>query len=233
MSLTGNTISKLPDYNNYKTEIVSVNPTGTASASYKATNSPAACPTVDANWASSSKLPPSPNEELCSCMMSTLECVLSSSASSKSYGDLYGELGQYKALDGVTGNSSTGVYGSYSMCSDEQKLSFALNDYYNSQSSQNKAKACDFKGMATTTSSSSPSGTCSSLLKEAASGTGVVTSSPDSTGSSGSGSSTGGAATSSGLGMPMTVPGSVGVGAWQLGAYVAVAVFTGAGMILL
>lgn len=229
MSLTGNTISKLPDYNNFKTEIVSVDPTPTASSSYKATNSPAACPTIDSEWASSSKLPPTPNEELCSCMMDTLECVLSSSADSKNYGELYGELGQYGALDGVTGNSTKGVYGSYSMCTDQQKLSFALNDYYSSQSDENKAKACDFKGMATTTSSSSPSGTCSSLLKEAASGTGVVTSSPDATGSSGSGS----AASSSGLGMSMNAPGSITVGAWQMGAYVAVAIFTGAGMILL
>jgi hypothetical protein len=160
-------------------------------------------------------------------MIDTLECVLVSSTSTKSYGDLYNQLGKYGALDGVTGNASKGVYGAYSMCSEEQKLSFALNDYYNSVSDENKAKACDFKGAATTTSSSSPSGTCSSLLQQAASGTGVVTSSPS--GSSGSG----GAATSSGLGMPINSPSTVAVGAWQLGAYVAVAVFTGAGMILL
>jgi hypothetical protein len=227
VSLSGNSISKLPDYNNYKTEIATVDPTGTASAKYSASNTAAACPTVDANWASSSKLPPTPNEELCSCMIDTLECVLVSSTSTKSYGDLYNQLGKYGALDGVTGNASKGVYGAYSMCSEEQKLSFALNDYYNSVSDENKAKACDFKGAATTTSSSSPSGTCSSLLQQAASGTGVVTSSPS--GSSGSG----GAATSSGLGMPINSPSTVAVGAWQLGAYVAVAVFTGAGMILL
>lgn len=237
VSLDGNTISTRVDYKNYKTEIATANPTGTVSSSYKPTNKPAACPTVGADWGASTKLPPTPNEELCSCMMSSLECVLASSASAKSYGNLYGELGQYHALDGVTGNATTGTYGAYSMCSDEQKLSFALNDYYSKQSSSNKAKACDFKGMATTTSSSSPSGTCSSLLKEAASGTGVVTSVPTGSGS-GSGSSdsssgSGGAASSSGLGVPMHAPGSIAVGVWQLGAYVAVAVLTGAGMILL
>ncbi|CRG91670.1 1,3-beta-glucanosyltransferase gel4 [Talaromyces islandicus] len=230
VSLTGNTISKRPDYNNYKTEIVSADPTGTVSSKYSPTNKPAACPTVDASWGSASKLPPTPNEQLCSCMMDTLECVLASSVSSKSFGDLYGQLGSYKVLDGVTGNSTLGEYGAYSMCTDEQKLSFALNAYYSSQSDENKAKACDFKGAATTTSSSSPSGTCSSLLKEAASGTGTVTSSPSGTGGSDSGS---GGATSSGLGMPMNAPSSVVVGAWQLVAYIAVAVFSGAGMILL
>lgn len=226
MTLDGNTISTRVDYKNYKTEIASVSPTGTASAKYTATNKAAACPTLDSIWASSSKLPPKPDAQLCSCMMSTLECTLSSSVSSKDYGDLYGQLYNYGALDGVTGNSTKGVYGAYSMCTDEQKLSFALNEYYNSQSDENKAKACDFKGAATTTSSSAPSGTCSSLIEQAASGTGTVTSSPSGTGSSGG-------ATSSGLGVPMNTPSSVVVGTWQLGAYVAVAVFTGAGMILL
>ncbi|KAH8692130.1 1,3-beta-glucanosyltransferase gel3 [Talaromyces proteolyticus] len=233
VTLDGNSVSKLPDFKNFQTEIATVSPSPTPSSKYSPSNSAAACPTVDAVWAASSNLPPTPNEDLCNCMMSTLSCAVKSSFSSKSFAQLYSQLGGYKNKDvlaGVNHNSTSGVYGAYSMCSEIQKLSFAVNDYYNDQSDENKSSACDFGGAATSTTSSSPSGTCSSLLNEAASGTGTVTSAPSGTGGSGGGS---GAATSSGLAMPMHSPSAMVVGAWQLAAYVAVAAFTGAGMILL
>jgi hypothetical protein len=200
---------------------------------YKPTNSAlASCPKVNNNWmATSSPLPPSPNQDLCTCMEKSLSCKLKGNVSGKKLDELFGTVCGYDVCDGISANATSGEYGAYSVCSPEQKLSFAMDLYYQQQSKKGNAQdACDFDGAASKQSSSDSEGQCSSLLKQAgASGTGTVQASPtaaDGSVASASASGSEGAA-------PMVAPGSVNVGYVQLGAYVVTAVAAGASMILL
>ena len=236
VSVDGDKVSTLDDFNNLSSQIHKASPTGVKKSNYSPSNSALqSCPTVGDEWqAASSPLPPSPNQDLCSCMEESLECVAKDNVSGKQVGKLFGTVCGYDVCDGVTTNATTGNYGAYSVCSPKQQLSFAMNQYYKqSKGGGNAQSACDFDGAATTKTSSSPSGTCSALLKEAGSkGTGTVTSSP--TGNANQVSASGSSSSSGSQGAaPMVAPSSVRVGALQLGAYVMTAVVAGAGMILL
>lgn len=235
VTVDGNSASKLADFSYYSKEIAKVNPTGVKKSEYTPSNSALqACPTVGGNWlATSDPLPPSPNNELCSCMEESLECVLKDSVSEDDFSDLFDTVCGYDACEGIAKNATSGEFGSYSVCDARQQLSFAFNAYYQRQKERgNAASACDFNGAARTKTSSKPTGTCSGLLKEAGvDGKGTVTSSP--TGAAGAADSTSGASTSSGAAHPMATPASVNFGFLQLGAYVMTAFVAGFGMILL
>ena len=223
-------MSKLPDFTALSSQIAQITPSGINSASYTPTNTvPQSCPAVGSTWAAmATPLPPTVNAELCSCMMSSLSCVVSPSVSNTSYTDLFnvvcGMPGSPCA--GIQHNATTGTYGAYGMCNGTEQLGFALNQYAKSQT--NNAQACDFGGSATTrAAAATPSGSCKTLMAEAGTaGTGTVTSQP--TGAA-VGSST---ASHSGAAGAVTVP-SLNIGMLQLGVYVFGAVVTGAGMILL
>lgn len=206
------------------------------SAAYTPTNTAAqACPTIGSNWQASEKLPPSPNPDLCECMVKSLKCGVKDNVSDKDIGKLFGIVCGYDGIcDGISGNATSGKYGAYSMCQARDRVSFAINRYYEQQVAKgNGDSACDFDGAAELKSSSSTSGTCGTLLNEAGvEGTGTVTSSPTSPGGSGA-ASTGSSSSSSAAARPMAVPGSVQVGMWQFGAYIITAVIAGVGMIVL
>lgn len=223
MTLDGNSISTLTDFAAFSTEIVSATPTGVNSASYSPTNSPAACPTVDSNWLAASNLPPTPNAELCSCVIPTLTCVLVNSTSSEDYGDLFSTVCGYGACDGILANYTTGVYGAYSMCSSEQQLSFAFNQYYESQvKAGNTASACNFGGAASTQATTSATGTCASLLQQAGTaGTGTV--------SAAVATGTGTGKKSAASGPRYAVANSMSVGLGQAALFILTALFAGAG----
>jgi hypothetical protein len=189
VSVDGNSVSTLQDFDNYKSQIATVSPSGVNSDSYSPTNSPEACPTASDWETKATPLPPSPNEELCDCMYQSLSCVVSSGTDTDNYGDLFGTvcgLGE-DVCAGIAANATTGDYGAYSMCNSTQQLSFVFNAYYNSQNSA--SDACNFDGAASLKEAASASGSCQNLLKEAGTdGTGTVTSLPQATGGSGSGS---------------------------------------------
>ena len=114
-----------------------------------------------------------------------------------------------------------------------------MNKYYQAQQGDSKKSACDFKGRATTQSTSAPSGTCASLLQAAGTdGHGTV---PSPTGNAAQQAADAGGnvgavgnkgSSSSGVGAAITVP-ALDLGMLQLGVYVVVALATGAGMIVL
>lgn len=227
--MSGDTASKLPDFTALSSRMQSVNPTGVNSASYSPTNSPAACPTTGSAWAAvASPLPPTPNQNLCSCMLQTLECVASPNIKDDDFGTLFGQVCGYPGSPcaGINTNATNGAFGAYGMCNATEQLSFAFNAYYQSQ--KKNANACAFNGAASTKSAGSPASSCSPLLQQAGSaGTGTVTSAPTG-GSGGSSSSSSGAASPVGLHHA-----SFFNGVLSIGVYVFFAAASGAAMILL
>lgn len=215
----------MTDFAAFSTEIATVSPTGVNSASYTPTNSPAACPTVDASWQAASKLPPTPNTNLCECMLPTLSCVLNNSTSSSKYSDLFSTVCGYGACSGIEANYTTGVYGEYSMCNTQQQLSYAFDTYYKAQvKAGNSASACDFGGAATTQSPTSATGTCASLLANV----GSAGTTPTGTSSASSTS------TKSSAAEPRFIaPDFMNFGLLYAALFTFTSVFAGAGMVLL
>ncbi|KAH8702325.1 putative 1,3-beta-glucanosyltransferase [Talaromyces proteolyticus] len=227
VTTSGSSIKTLDDYSAFSTEIVKATPTGINKASYTPTNTALrACPTVDASWQAASALPPTPNKALCDCMFSSLTCVVQDSTSTTAYGDLFNYfygLDGGKYVTGITANGTTGVYGAYSMCEDKEKLSWAMNDYYQAQVAANNANgACDFSSKASTQAATT-TGSCSSLISAVGTaGTGSV-----------SATGTGSSSSSSGAAYPGFAPTAVFVGKWQMGAYIVTALLSGAAMLVL
>jgi len=123
-------VSKLEDFTNLKNQISKVNPKGVTMNSYNPSNtSPRDCPVENEFWEASSKLPPTPNESLCQCMVKSLGCVAKSSVSDKVIGDLFSFVcGQTNSdCSAITANGTTGTYGAFSMCSANERLSWAFN----------------------------------------------------------------------------------------------------------
>lgn len=194
-------------------------------ASYTPSNSAASCPTVGASWQAASNLPPTPDSDLCACMFSSLSCVASSSLNDTAYGDIFGYIcGEDASLcAGIETNATSGVYGSYSMCSSKQMLGYILDQYYQAQDSA--SDACDFDGSATTQSASTNS-SCKTLLASASSANAVAATATG-------GSSSSGTASSSSLAQPMSMSALFSIGELAVGAYVVVAMAAGAAMVTL
>jgi len=235
VSVDGNSVSTLADFNNLQTQLASVSPTGVNSASYSPTNSPAACPTEGSDWsAKASPLPPSPNKQLCSCMYNSLSCRVSSSVSEDDYGDLFGTVCGYgdSVCAGIAANGTTGTYGAYGMCNATEQLAFAFNQYYKSQNSN--SQACDFNGAANVVSATTAGGSCASLMSQAGSaGTGVVTSSPTANAAAQNGSASGHSSSSKGAASANAVF-PAGSGSFlPIASLTVLAVLSGMGMVLL
>lgn len=239
VKVTNGNVQPNTDFDNLKSVMANdVKPTGVQANSYSPTNTAAqSCPTEDSTWnAVSSPLPPSPNKELCSCMLDTLACAVKSGTPETDFGDNFDYICGHdnKACDGIANNGSSGTYGAYGMCNPMQKLSFVMNNYYNDQKAG--PSACAFGGAGATKSSSSPSGTCSALINQAGTaGTGTVTSSPTAKaggGSGGSGGSSGSSSASAGAAGINSVP-SFESGLLPVAMVIAVGILSGVGMIAL
>ncbi|EON66999.1 hypothetical protein W97_06115 [Coniosporium apollinis CBS 100218] len=226
VEIDGNNVERNEDFTYLSSQIAAATPTGVAMNDYNPTNTvPANCPSVAPTWgAASSPLPPTPNKELCECMMDTLTCTIRPSTNEDDFEDLFGTVCglSEQACQGIYHNGTTGEYGAYSMCNAREQLAFAFNQYYQGQ--RNNPSACDFGGAAATQAASSAQGNCAALISQAGTaGTGSVTSVP---------SGAGGSRSSTAAASAITVP-AFNVGLLQLGAYILGATLTGAGMILL
>lgn len=229
---TDNQATKLPDFKALASQIAKVTPSAVQFSSYSPSNSAQACPTNGSTWEASDILPPTPNEQLCGCMVQNLTCVanpiISNDTITTQFSFLY-DPNNGNNTGGINANGTLGTYGSYSMCNPIERLSWAMNEYYQNQTTNNKANnnPCDFKG-AGKKQTPTATGTCKALISQAgAAGTGVVTSAPSGTGSSSSSTST-----QKGAAGLVTLP-VFGFGMLQLAAYVTVAALIGAGMVIL
>ena len=188
----GTTVSLLPDYTALSKQLAEISPTGTSESSYTPSNSAPPCPSpTEEAWEAAVSLPPTPNDNLCNCVPSSLECVPVPNLSAQNVSALFGEICGNLGLDcaGINANGTyPGQYGAFSPCNATVKLAWIMNEYYLAE--KKTAGACNFAGQATTQSSIAPSGTCQSLLSEAGSGgTGTVTSTLTASGGSSSSSS--------------------------------------------
>jgi hypothetical protein len=237
VEVDGNSVSKLPDYTALSKQMAKIKPTNTPLSAYKVTATEVrACPTIAKNWAASSDLPPIVNPELCECGVASLECVAADDLDGEEIGDHFSYVcgNDESACAGIVANATTGVYGSYSMCNAQQKLSFAFNQWY--INNKKAADACNFGGSAKK-QTSKVSDQCKPLVSAAgAAGTGIVTAVPTAgsgSGQAGSGTGSAGSSTSTAAAVgSFTIP-KFATGLVGLSAYVTGAVMVGAGMIFL
>jgi len=215
----------MADYNALKSQVAAATPSSTNSAQYTPTNSPAACPPIGANWKAAEALPPTPDETACSCMYSTLSCVPAANLDVKSYGAIFNYIcGTSASLcSGISANTSTGVYGAFSMCNAQQKLGFVLDQYYKSQKSA--SGACDFDGQAVVTKAAGAASTCSAALSSASAANSVAATATQGTAP--------GQTTSKGAAAGLRPAFTWAAGNMAVGAYLLVAMGFGAGMVLL
>ncbi|KAJ6445227.1 1,3-beta-glucanosyltransferase [Purpureocillium lavendulum] len=147
---SGGSASKLKDFSALQTKVSAARPHGVSMSDYNPTNKPMSCPTVNSSWQANSTLPPTPDANVCSCMVKSCGCVPADGLKATSYGDIFGFIcGKDESLcSGINSNATTGEYGIYSMCASKDQLAYVLNAYYQNQ---NKASnACDFNGQAKT-----------------------------------------------------------------------------------
>lgn len=230
VTVEGTSVSTLADYNAWSTRIHSASPTSINSASYTPSNTARSCPATGSTWmAVATPLPPPPSDAACSCMMNSLSCVATSEVLSNgtALGSLFGEVCglSASACDGVARNASTGTYGAWSMCNSTAQINYVLNAYYVSQ--QKASTACSFGGMAQIVKPAAVASTCSSVVAAASSAASNTASGSTAT-NSGAASSTSKKGDASGMNFGPTF-----CGVYVMGAFTLLALFSGAGMILL
>jgi hypothetical protein len=216
------------DFDNLKSEIAKVTPTGVKMNEYTPSNTKAAeCPDTNSGWAAmSSPLPPAANAQACTCMMDSISCKVNTKEANEEddYEDLFGTVCGYekgKYCDGINRNTTQGPYGAYSMCSPTEQLSFAFNAY-----AKEVSGGCEFEGKATQVSAPTTAASCKAVLDQAGEdGTGTIAGGANTGGGDGAKQSKGAAA---GLSVPQFSTGLFG-----LGMYVSAAVLSGMAIMLL
>ncbi|KAG0227678.1 Glucanosyltransferase-domain-containing protein [Mortierella sp. GBAus27b] len=155
---SGGSVTLLQDFHNLKAALAPLHPVGVNMDAFNEQRPISTCPIITPTWEASSILPPKPSESVCNCMMSSLSCVASEPALATT-GDLGTQLNTLCGMtscDDIATNARTGVYGKYSFCTPEQKLSYVYNHFYTNVGKQDPA-SCNFGGMAKLTVASRPS----------------------------------------------------------------------------
>ncbi|KAH8754917.1 X8 domain-containing protein [Hyaloscypha finlandica] len=183
VNVTKNTVMPLADFNALSIQLAPIAPISTAASDYRVINTVAqTCPTTALSWKASATLPPTPNTELCSCMQSSLSCVVNQSLNTTETSSFFDNA--YKAgpasCAGISMNTTTGVYGAYSVCNTTQKVSWVLNQHFLSKGFNMLTNTCDYILKAMLQDDNTHiSGSCVPLLAQAGTaGTGTVTSLP-------------------------------------------------------
>lgn len=228
VEIENNKAVKLKDFKGLAEKHAAADPKGVDEDEYSSKNKPASCPALSDNWRANSKLPPSPDSDLCDCMISDATCVPVPGLKPKAYGDIFDYICGEKPeiCKGFQANATTGVYGAYSMCDAKAQLTYVLDAYYKELKSD--PSACDHDGQAKVQKSSAKA-SCSKGLAAASSQNKEVataTSAPDADSTDDSGDDDSFGNPSAALGRLFTL------GDFAVGAYLAVAAVVGASMVL-
>ncbi|CCH60498.1 hypothetical protein TBLA_0C07070 [Henningerozyma blattae CBS 6284] len=163
VTIDNNEVSTKADYSYYSSEIAKVSPSIANTKSYSSNSSATmSCPASQKYWKAATVLPPTPDSNICGCMSAAASCVVDKDVDEEDYQTLFDYICGEISCDGISGDGSSGTYGSYSFCSAKDQLNFVLNLYY--ESNGKSKSACDFSGSASVQSGSTKSG-CSSILK--------------------------------------------------------------------
>ncbi|KAK2060677.1 hypothetical protein LY76DRAFT_614890 [Colletotrichum caudatum] len=157
----------MKSYDRLASRVLAANPTAIQMDSYEPSNSPVKCPSTASNWeVQGDTLPPTPDTYLCECMVKSLWCVPKPNLEAEAIGDIFGFVcgASPDSCEGIKTDTSTGVYGAFCMCSDEQKLAYVMNEYYKAQKSARTA--CDHNGQGEIASPSADN-TCKKALASA------------------------------------------------------------------
>ncbi|AJP41002.1 AHL_G0043630.mRNA.1.CDS.1 [Saccharomyces cerevisiae] len=163
VSIDGDDVRTLDDFNNYSSEINRISPTSANTRSYTATTSDVACPATGRYWSAATELPPTPNGGLCSCMNAANSCVVSDEVDADDYESLFNWICNEVECGGISANGIDGRYGAYSFCTPKEKLSFIMNLYY--QRNGGSSSDCNFSGSASLQTASTQA-SCASALRE-------------------------------------------------------------------
>lgn len=187
VSASGDSVSTLEDFSYYSKEMNSISPSLAKTADVGSSSTVTlSCPASASTWKASPSLPPKPDQDVCDCVSSSLQCVLSDKVDEDDYGDFFGTLCGLVNCSAVSADGDKGKYGAVSFCSSKDKLSYLLNMYYEDQDQH--SSACDFSGSASLRSTSLLPKSCSAMVSSVSAGA-VVTGSSDSSSGSSSGSS--------------------------------------------
>lgn len=126
ISADGSSITTGDDFDRLKTQYTQVSPPNTPSGTGLTTNYPT-CPTQNSTFLASTTLPPTPNDNSCNCLQSSLACQFTpptadnSTQVSNIVGPLLDLTCQYLgqqggSCDAIAANGSTGTYGAVSPC---------------------------------------------------------------------------------------------------------------------
>jgi hypothetical protein len=232
VSIEGDDVKPYPDFTSLRDQLASVSPTTTMRSAYTPSNSHPACPSATSTWAAmASPLPPSPNAQMCACVVQNLKCNIKSD-DEDSYADIFDFIcgADETFCDGIAHNATTGTYGALSGCNPKDQLAWVANQYYlgNGESES----ACDFNGAATAQDAKVASGCQTYIDAVGTAGTGAV---PSPTGKGTAPVGTGGASStkSKGAAAPGATPAFFNYGGTFFVVYLTIAVVSMVGMLAL
>lgn len=196
---SGSSVSTLKDYSYYSEQMNSISPSLAKAKSVGASStSTLSCPASAKTWKASPSLPPTPDEDVCDCVSDSLSCVVSDKVDSDDYGKLFGTVCGKIDCSAVSSSGENGTYGAVSFCSDKEKLSYLLNEYY--EKNDKASSACSFDGSASLRKSASAAKSCSAVLSSVSSHSVITGSTSDSPNAGGKSGGKGGSGSGSGSG---------------------------------
>lgn len=224
VSLRGSSVSTMGDYKYYSSEINNISPSyAHSSDETDQATSTLSCPdSSKSTWRASPDLPPTPDDNYCSCIAQSFGCVVKDDVDEKDYGEIFGDVcGRIDCSD-ISADGTKGEYGEYSFCSAKEKLSYVLNLYYMEQNEN--SNACDFDGQASVNRDAQVASSCT--LGSGASR--VLQGSGSGSGASRTGTNSGSTNTASGSRQSLALPNAEKVSSFKLMCIVGiVSVFVG------
>ncbi|OMH82682.1 1,3-beta-glucanosyltransferase GAS1 [Zancudomyces culisetae] len=128
-------VTKLEEFDNLKSVLTGASPQGVKMSSYSFSGSPEKCPSVGSTWkVDSAKVPPTPSTECCNCMLDSLYCKvdgnLDNGVDPQKYQSIISTICAKIDCSPIEYDTSKSSYGQFQFCTLQDRMSWALNQYY-------------------------------------------------------------------------------------------------------